>query len=474
MQYIVEDKVPEIIEKAWTPILDLDGFAPIKDAHKRRCTAMILNNTYKESKAMYPQLSAGQTALNVRSGGAIMETATAVNNMSGGQIDIYDPVLVSLLRRSMPNLIAYDIVGVQPMTGPVGLIFALRSRYDNQQGAEAFYVGPTAANTNGLYDIDTGWSGRAFNETPNTLTSNADDWVAQAGYDPTRLSGGTEYTTSHAFPTAFGEALGANADMAIEQMAFSIEKISVTARERALQAKYTIELAQDLRAVHGLDCEAELANILAAELLAEINREVVRAVNISASIGAQHNVVTAGTFNLDLDSNGRWMDERFKGLMFQIDREANAIARATRRGKGNFIICGSDVACALNQVGKLDYTPAVNNNLLVDDTGNTFVGILNGQYKVFIDPYFNSYAGLEYITMGYRGPSPLDAGIFYSPYVPLQYLKAINQDSYNPGIAFKTRYGLVAHPFATAAADGVISFANKNYYYRRFNVKNLM
>jgi hypothetical protein len=386
----------------------------------------------------------------------LLSEAAPANNMGAssstagdGSIDLYDPVLISLVRRAAPNLIAYDICGVQPMTGPTGLIFAMRSRYTSQGGTEALF---NEANT-------------AF---PNTAQS-------QTGASPADLSAGTEYTRGTGFTTAQAEALGDGSGQGFQEMAFSIEKVAVTARSRALKAEYTMELAQDLKAVHGLDAEQELANILSTEILAEINREVVRTINITATVGAQENVTTAGTFNLDVDANGRWSVEKFKGLMFQLERESNAIAKATRRGKGNVLICSSDVASALQMAGVLDYTPALaSNNLQVDDSGNTFAGVLNGRIKVYIDPYFAATSGTHYATIGYKGTSAFDAGLFYCPYVPLQMVRAVGQDSFQPKIGFKTRYGMVANPFATSAADGTLAFANKNIYYRRIAITNLM
>jgi hypothetical protein len=364
-----------------------------------------------------------------------------------GSIDIYDPVLISLVRRAMPNLIAYDICGVQPMTGPTGLIFAMRSRYSTQGGTEAL-----------------------FNEANTSFSSSGA--TVQAGATPA-LANATNYTVGTGMSTHTAEALGDGTNT-FPEMAFSIEKVAVTAKSRALKAEYTMELAQDLKAVHGLDAEQELANILSTEILAEINREVVRQINISATVGAQENVASAGTFDLDVDANGRWSVEKFKGLMFQLEREANAIAKATRRGKGNVMICSSDVASALQMAGVLDYTPALANNLQVDDTGNTFAGVLNGRIKVYIDPYFAASSGVHYATIGYKGTSAFDAGLFYCPYVPLQMVRAVGQDTFQPKIAFKTRYGMVANPFATTDADGAISFSKKNIYYRRFAVANLM
>ena len=439
----------ENLLKKWAPVLDHGDLASIKDSHKRSVTAQLLEN--QEIACRQDAHGSG----GYRNQTSLLSEASPANNMGAssstagdGAVDIYDPVLISLVRRAAPNLIAYDICGVQPMTGPTGLIFAMRSRYKTQGGTEALF---NEANT-------------AF---PNTAQS-------QTGASPADLSAGTEYTRGTGFTTAEAEALGDGAGQAFQEMAFSIEKVAVTARSRALKAEYTMELAQDLKAVHGLDAEQELANILSTEILAEINREVVRTINLSATVGAQENVTTAGTFNLDVDSNGRWSVEKFKGLMFQLEREANAIAKATRRGKGNVLLCSSDVASALQMAGVLDYTPALSNSLNVDDTGNTFVGVLNGRFKVYIDPYFAATSGTHYATIGYKGTSAFDAGLFYCPYVPLQMVRAVGQDSFQPKIGFKTRYGMVANPFATSAADGTISFANKNVYYRRISITNLM
>jgi hypothetical protein len=369
----------------------------------------------------------------------------------------------------MPNLIAYDICGVQPMTGPTGLIFAMRSRYTDQTGTEALFN-----------EANTTFSGSAAGNTASRrVVGNYTTGRTQSGNDPTDRvkAGAAGYNVSTGMTTARAEALGDGATNGFQEMAFSIEKVAVTAVSRALKAEYTMELAQDLKAIHGLDAEQELSNILAAEILAEINREVVRTINYTATAGAQENVTSTGTFNLDVDSNGRWMVEKFKGLLFQIEREANQIAKATRRGKGNIMICGSDVAAAMQMAGVLDYTPALANNLNVDDTGNTFAGVLNGRIKVYIDPYFASTSGSQYFTMGYKGSSAFDAGLFYCPYVPLQMVRAIGQDSFQPKIGFKTRYGMVANPFATSSADGAIGAPNTkgyNVYYRFVAVTNLM
>ena len=439
----------ENLLKKWAPVLDHGDLAAIKDSHKRSVTAQLLEN--QEIACRQDAHGSG----GYRNQTSLLSEAAPTNSMGAssstagdGSIDIYDPVLISLVRRAAPNLIAYDICGVQPMTGPTGLIFAMRSRYKTQTGDEAL-----------------------FNEANTAFPSTAQ---SQTGASPADLSVGTEYTRGTGFTTAQSEALGDGVGQAFQEMAFSIEKVAVTARSRALKAEYTMELAQDLKAVHGLDAEQELANILSTEILAEINREVVRTINLTATIGAQENVTTAGTFNLDVDANGRWSVEKFKGLMFQLEREANAIAKATRRGKGNVLLCSSDVASALQMAGVLDYTPALTNSLNVDDTGNTFVGVLNGRFKVYIDPYFAATTGTHYATIGYKGTSAFDAGLFYCPYVPLQMVRAVGQDSFQPKIGFKTRYGMVANPFATSAADGTLSFANKNVYYRRISITNLM
>jgi hypothetical protein len=404
-----------------------------------------------------------------------METTSALplNNMGGssstagtGAIDTFDPVLISLVRRAMPNLIAYDICGTQPMTGPTGLIFAMRSRYAaNATTANALAGGETFYN-----EVDTTFS--SVTTGGNTFGQKFVGTIpGQTNTTPLANVGG--YNTGSGMSTAQAEALGADSNTMFASMAFSIEKVTVTAKSRALKAEYTMELAQDLKAIHGLDAETELANILSAEILAEINREVVRTINITAVPGAQDNVTTAGVFDLDTDSNGRWSVEKFKGLMFQLEREANQIAKQTRRGKGNIVICSSDVASALQMAGVLDYAPALNsNNLQVDDTGNTFAGVLNGRLKVYIDPYA---IGGNYLTVGYKGSSAFDAGLFYCPYVPLQMVRAVDQGTFQPKIGFKTRYGMVANPFAQGITKGDGALAiNTNVYYRRVIVNNLM
>jgi hypothetical protein len=460
----------ETIQKKWQPVLEHPDLAPIKDVHRRSVVAQLLEN--QEKAAREDSFGSG----GYRAPGLLGEAAptnamgASSSTASDGSIDTFDPVLISLVRRSMPNLIAYDICGVQPMTGPTGLIFAMRSRYSTQSGTEALFN-----------EANTTFSRSAKGNTASQLVvGNASTGRAQSSNDPTdRASAATtsSYTVSTGMTRAQAEALGDGSANGFQEMAFSIEKVAVTAVSRALKAEYTMELAQDLKAIHGLDAETELSNILAAEILAEINREVVRTINYTASAGAQENVTSAGTFNLDVDSNGRWMVEKFKGLLFQIEREANQIAKATRRGKGNVLICGSDVASALQMAGVLDYTPALANNLNVDDTGNTFAGVLNGRIKVYIDPYFSSTSGKQYFTLGYKGSSAFDAGLFYCPYVPLQMVRAVGQDTFQPKIGFKTRYGMVANPFATSSADGVIGAPNTkgyNVYYRFVQVTNLM
>ena len=440
----------ETHEKKWQPVLEHGDLPKIEDSYRRAVTATILEN---QERAM-------------KEDAAFLNEA-APTNATGANISNWDPILISLVRRAMPNLIAYDIAGVQPMTGPTGLIFAMRSRFDAQDGTEALFD-----------EADTDFSGR------NKAGSSVDGFssTAHSGTNPEVLNdtpAGT-YTTGTGMTTAAAEALGDASGNSFAEMAFSIEKSTVTAKSRALKAEYTMELAQDLKAIHGLDAETELANILSAEILAEINREVVRTIYTNAEKGSPAGHVTnAGIFDLDTDSNGRWSVERFKGLMFNLERDANRIAQRTRRGKGNIIITSADVASALQMAGVLDYTPALNNNLNVDDTGNTFAGVLNGRFKVYIDPYSANSAAAHYYVVGYKGTSPYDAGIFYCPYVPLQMVRAVGQDTFQPKIGFKTRYGLQANPFAEAGTgDAAVingaGSANSNRYYQRIQVANLM
>ena len=455
----------EEVQNKWRPVLSHPDLPEIKDAHRRSVTAMMLENT--ESELRKAAAMGGSQYL--------LESPTnAIGNpdaTNAGAIDTFDPVLISLVRRAMPNLIAYDVCGVQPMTGPTGLIFAMRARYANNAGTEALYN-----------EADTGFS---TIPTGNTTVNNPG--MRNVGNLPgtnsqtINLASTNTYNFAGGMPTDTGEGLG-NSSLTFPEMAFSIEKVTVTANTRALKAEYSMELAQDLKAIHGLDAETELSNILSHEILAEINREIVRTINVSAVRGATEGTTAAGIFDLDTDSNGRWSVEKFKGLMFQIEREANQIAKATRRGKGNMLICSSDVASALQMAGVLDYTPALNsNNLNVDDTGTTFAGVLNGRIKVYIDPYagqsgtgINNSAG-HYMTVGYKGSSAFDAGLFYCPYVPLQMVRAVDPNTFQPKIGFKTRYGVVANPFAGGnnVDLGVIK-KDSNVYYRRVLVNNIL
>ena len=437
----------ENLQEKWQPVLEHPDLPKIEDAYKRAVTTVILENQEK----------------SVREDRSFMAEA-APANATGSSVDNFDPVLISLVRRAMPNLIAYDICGVQPMTGPTGLIFAMKSRFGSQAGAEALFN-----------EADTDFSARdAAGDTGSP--------DAQSGTNPATLndspSAGT-YTTGSGMTTAQAETLGDGSDEFAE-MAFSIDKITVTAKSRALKAEYTMELAQDLKAIHGLDAETELANILSSEILSEINREVVRTIYSHAKSGAQVNTTTAGIFDLDTDSNGRWSVEKFKGLMYQLERDANAIAQKTRRGKGNLIICSADVASALQMAGVLDYAPALSSNLNVDDTGNTFAGVLNGKFRVYVDPYAANVSASQYYVVGYKGTSPYDSGLFYCPYVPLQMVRAVGQNSFQPKIGFKTRYGMVQNPFATSAGtgaldnSGAVAASAQNEYYRRVKVTNIM
>ena len=451
MSYLAEE-----VQNKWKPILEHEDLAPITDAHKRAVTAQVLENTER----------AINEARAAMSGGFLGEAAPT--NATGSAVDNFDPVLISLVRRAMPNLIAYDVCGVQPMTGPTGLIFAMRARYDGQGGSETFYN-----------EVDTGQSGRgganaAAAAAGYTAATDVGGEAGNVGTAPVAANnaGNGDYNFGGGIKTSLAEGLGSNTTAIFPEMAFSIEKVSVEAKSRALKAEYSLELAQDLKAIHGLDAETELSNILSAEILAEINREVIRTIITTAEKGATDGTTTSGVFDLDTDSNGRWSVEKFKGLMFQVEREANQIAKGTRRGKGNIIICSSDVASALQMAGVLDYAPALNsNNLNVDDTGNTFAGVLNGRLRVYIDPY----AGNNYMVVGYKGSSAFDAGLFYCPYVPLQMVRAVNPDTFQPKIGFKTRYGMVANPFAEGTVEGLGRIKqDSNKYYRRIIVNNLM
>ena len=437
----------ENLQEKWQPVLEHPDLPKIEDSYKRAVTTVILENQEKA----------------VREDASFLSEAAPANASGAGNVNNWDPVLISLVRRAMPNLIAYDICGVQPMTGPTGLIFAMKSRYSTQGGTEALFN-----------EADSDFSAR-------DAAGGSGSPDAQAGTNPAILndaSPGT-YTTGSGFTTTQAETLGDGTDEFAE-MAFSIDKVTVTAKSRALKAEYTMELAQDLKAIHGLDAETELANILSSEILAEIYREVVRTIYSHAKAGAQVNTTTAGIFDLDTDSNGRWSVEKFKGLLFQLERDANAIGQQTRRGKGNLIICSADVASALAMSGVLDYAPALSTNLNVDDTGNTFAGVLNGKFKVYVDPYSANVAAKQFYVCGYKGTSPYDAGLFYCPYVPLQMVRAVGQNSFQPKIGFKTRYGMVQNPFATTRGTGVLDNSgavhadDTNLYYRRVQVTNLM
>jgi FlaG/FlaF family flagellin (archaellin) len=454
----------EYLQEKWAPILDYSGMDQIKDAHRRSVTAILLENQERELREERDFLYESPT-MNTASGASGAGFGGSAQGFNAGPTAGFDPVLISLIRRSMPNLIAYDLCGVQPMNGPTGLIFAMRSRYTNQSGTEAFYN-----------EADTRFSAQNAAGTLPSGNVGFGTTAAQTGSNPSVLNdspAGT-YNYSSGMRTDSSEALG-EAGSAFNEMAFSIEKVTVTAKSRALKAEYSLELAQDLKAIHGLNAEAELANILSTEILAEINREVIRTVYNIARPGAQANTATAGTFDLDVDSNGRWSVEKFKGLIFQIERDANAIAQQTRRGKGNMILCSADVASALAMAGVLDYTPALNANLNVDDTGNTFAGVLQGKYKVYIDPYSANVAPNQFYVVGYKGSSPYDAGLFYCPYVPLQMVRAVGENTFQPKIGFKTRYGMVANPFAEGTVQGQGNLTvNANNYYRRTKIANLM
>jgi hypothetical protein len=432
----------ETVQSKWKAIIEHPDLPEIKDNYKKQVTAIILEN---QERALREERSAlFETPAN---------NITGSDARDGAAIKTYDPIMIGLVRRAMPNLMAYDICGVQPMTGPTGLIFAMRSMYGDERAN-------TSTRSEALYnEADTDFSG-------------AGTHLGSQGAGNVVVSGSSYYTTGTGNTTATMEAA-----QNFNEMSFSIDKTTVTAKSRALKAEYTVELAQDLKAIHGLDAESELSNILSQEFMFEINREVVRTIYKVAKLGSPA-TATAGTFDLDVDSNGRWSVERFKGLLFNIERDANHIAQDTRRGKGNFLVCSADVASALAMAGVLDYAPALSTNLNVDDTGNTFAGVLNGRYKVYIDPYSaNLGASDQFYVVGYKGSSPYDAGLFYCPYIPLQMVRAIDPNSFQPKIGFKTRYGMIANPYVTTAAganDGDTFTANRNQYYRKTRVLNLM
>ena len=436
-----------LIEK-WSPVLNEESAGEIKDHHRKAVTAAILEN---QERALAEERNMQQ--------GFLTEAAPAGANTSS--IGTWDPILISLVRRAMPNLMAYDVCGVQPMSGPTGLIFAMKARYQggSTSNREALFNEAEtrfSGDSSGTHDSDNP-SGFFDSAGSNTITDESDRSTAI-------FAGG--------MPTEDAEALGSSGGSAFNEMGFTIEKASVTAKSRALKAEYSLELAQDLKAIHGLDAETELANILSTEILAEINREVIRTINSQAKTGAQQsNVTSNGIFDLSSDADGRWSAEKFKGLVVQLDRECNVIAKETRRGKGNIVICSSDVATALAASGMLDYAPALSTNLQVDDTGNTFAGVLNGRIRVYIDPY----AGTDYITVGYKGTNPYDSGVFYCPYVPLQMVKAVAEDTFQPKIGFKTRYGMASNPFVgSTPANNALAAVKTNQYYRIFGVRNIL
>ena len=470
----------EQLQEKWKPLLEYDGLDPIKDNHRKAVTAVLLENQEKflrEEQAFgnginlmeAPPTNAANAA---GAGGGFGGGATATGPVAG-----FDPVLISLIRRSMPNLVAYDLAGVQPMNAPTGLIFAMRSRFvdgtnaNNMLGTEALFNEPDSAfsGQNQENDLTDG-----FTSVTTGLGTTAQSGTNPGALNPSTNATQVAYDVGQGMRTDDSEDLG-ESGKTFNEMAFSIEKVTVTAKSRALKAQYSLELAQDLKAIHGLNAEAELANILSTEILAEINREVIRTIYNVAEPGAQANVASGGTFDLDTDSNGRWSVEKFKGLIFQIERDANAIAQRTRRGKGNMILCSADVASALTMAGVLDYTPALNANLNVDDTGNTFAGVLQGKYRVYIDPFAANVSSTQYYVIGYKGSSPYDAGLFYCPYVPLQMVRAVGQDTFQPKIGFKTRYGMVENPFSQGTTQGLGTLTrNTNRYYRRVKVSNLM
>ena len=445
----------EDLVKKWAPILEHETMDPIKDQYRKEVTAVLLEN---QQKALSEERAALFEAVPTNAN----YNGSSTNPDTGG-VAKYDPILISLVRRAAPQMIAYDVCGVQPMTGPTGLVFAMKARYGSQGGTEA-----------GYNEANAEFSGGDLGTDVNQTAISGANWfntVNAAGGMTTQQAEGGHSASSSVAPAAVGPG-----STTFNEMAFSIEKTSVTAKSRALKAEYSIELAQDLKAVHGLDAESELSNILSTEILAEINREVIRTIYYTAKSGAASGTVTtAGVFDLDTDANGRWSVEKFKGLLFQIERDANVIAQETRRGKGNFIICSSDVASSLAMAGVLDYTPALSTNLNVDDAGSTFAGVLNGRYRVYIDPYAsNGGANDQFYVVGYKGSSAFDAGIFYCPYVPLQMVRAVDPNTFQPKIGFKTRYGMIANPFARGTTLATSIGSNENVYYRRVRVQNIM
>ena len=469
----------EKLQEKWAPVLNHEGAPDVGDRYKKSVTAVLLENQERSMREERGMLN--EVAVNALGAGTVSPAGSALGSSNTAGLAGFDPVLISLVRRAMPNLMAYDVCGVQPMSGPTGLIFAMRSRYENQGGEEALFNEP-----------DTGFSADDDGDTAGSYAvrtgagTSASGGSTSDGNNPALLNDSTAgtYEVAHGMSRENLEKMG-ESDSLFREMSFSIEKTSVTAKSRALKAEYTLELAQDLKAIHGLDAEQELANILSSEVLAEINREVVRTVYTVAKKGAQNNVANAGIFDLDVDSNGRWSVEKFKGLLYQVERDANAIAQETRRGKGNFLICSADVASALAMAGVLDYSSGLNGAGgpsigQVDDTGNLAVGTINGRIKVYVDPYAANLSDKHYYVIGYKGTSPYDAGLFYCPYVPLQMVRSIDPNTFQPKIGFKTRYGMVSNPYVTTngayngTPDGETLTANANMYYRRVQVTNLM
>lgn len=449
----------EAVVAKWKPVLDHPKLNEIKDPYRRAVTAICLENTAQQMRNRDNFIQNGGKGLLSEDAVPANWMGTSSSTPGTGGIDTFDPILISMIRRSVPNLIAYDLCGVQPMTGPAGLIFALRVRQTSQSGSEVWYN-----------EVDESFS--TVVSGANTLGQKFTGTLPGNTSQTTNLAATGLYNYAESMTTAQGEALGTTGNTAIPQMAFSIEKVTVTAGTRALQAQYTMELAQDLKAIHGLDAEATLSDMLTTEILSEINREIIRTINVTATQGATIDTATNGIFDLDVDANGRWAVEKFKGMRFFIERECNQLAKNTRRGKGNIMLCSSDVASALSAAKELQYTPDMAVQLQVDDTGNTFAGLIGGRIRCYIDPYA---IGGNYMTVGFKGPTPMDAGLFYCPYVPLQMVRAVDQDAYNPRIAFKTRYGVVANPFAQGLTVGQGALvADSNLYYRRTLVNHLL
>lgn len=466
----MENQEKKLTEK-WASVLNIDSAPKITDSYRRQVTAMLLENQLNAMKSDAKNIRSmlnEDTVTNNSGIGLDPYGATGYGGDGNPQMAGYDPVLINLVRRAMPQLIAFDVCGVQPMTQPTGLIFAMKSKYNAQNGPEALYNEAVTSQSGTGYHSGSNWADAISDETDDDGNPKLDTSYPDG------------YATGYGMTTAQAESKGHNGEDPWAEMAFSIEKTSVVAQSRVLKAEYTMELAQDLKSVHGLDAEAELSNILATEILAEINREVIRDIYTTAEWGCQNGTARKGVFDLDIDSDGRWSAEKFKGLMYRIEREANAIAQKTRRGRGNFIICSSDVASALQMAGMLDYSPAVQNNLNIDEATSTFAGILNGKYKVFIDPYTGNQAQNQYCVVGYKGASAYDAGMFYCPYVPLQLVKSIDPDSFQPKIGFKTRYGIAFNPQVeldakkiAGATSNVEALSGANYYYRKFIIRNL-